>query len=548
MFGLVRPSVRALGLTTTLAVVAGAQATKECEVNESRPASLGRASLAVMTAAQAQTPDAAKRQLNNAMRQLNGIDDKSDNQAGRGFVFGKALVVWAMQPGVGLDTKRGVVGLSGSPDAPLDIAVTVDSAFKVVESAMPECAVETAKWRGQKPWIELINKAIETLNEDKTDSAALIAEKAITLNPFAPYGFVVLANVKQRQQKSSEAMALYRKSVDLAAKDTTFDDIRRQSLAYLGSLAADSAEVAPDEASRKPYIDQARAAFDEILADPGAAESQAMARNGLCRIAIASGDTVSLRQTYKDQLANPTGFEYGDLMNAGVCMARADMVPEAVSLFQGAYAKNGYHRDVLANLTILLLRQEEHDKALPHAIRLASVEPNNSENLQLLVLAYAGIAQRTRNVRVPRTTPATPATTKTGAKAAPGSKTTGTKAPAPAQPRLSAAVSDSLFKVEQAYTDSAIKANIQKDSLQVRVSLSEFTMGKDKTTLSGSINLAQGAKAGEYALKVDFLDARGSVVAAQEAKVPVTADRAGRFKVEAAGGNVAGFRYVVVAP
>jgi hypothetical protein len=38
-------------------------------------------------------------------------------------------------------------------------------------------------------------------------------------------------------------MKLYTKSVEMASKDTTYDDIRRQSLVYLGNLAADSAEI-----------------------------------------------------------------------------------------------------------------------------------------------------------------------------------------------------------------------------------------------------------------------------------------------------------------
>jgi tetratricopeptide (TPR) repeat protein len=549
-----RPAVRALALSAAFASVVSAQAPKACEVNESRPSALGKASLAVMTASSAQTPDAAKKQLLAAMKQLAAVGAKTDNPAGKGFVYGKALVLWAMQPGVGLDSKRGAIGLTDTPDAIIDLATSLDSAFKIVETDMPECIAETVKWRSQKPWVDLVNKAIERLNADDADSAAYAAQRAITLNPFAPYGYVVLANVKQRQQKTTEAFGLYRKSVDLAQKDTIYDDIRRQSLIYLGSLAADSAEAAADATARQPYIDQARMAFAAILADKGAGDAAAGARNGLCRVAIASGDTGSLRVDYKEPLANPASFAYSELMNSGVCMARAEMGPEAAILFQAAYEKNPYHRDVLSNLSIVLLRMDQHDRALPLASRLVAVEPNNPENLQLLVLSYAGIATRSRNARLgPKTAAAPPAPAKAATKA-PATKAPATKAPAAAPastaPKLSAAVSDSLFAMEKAYTDSAVSANTRKDSLAVRVSLSDFSTVKDKTTLAGSLSLSTAVNAteGDYVVKVEFLDVKGGVVGSQEAKVAVTNQRSGRFKVEGVGATIAAFRYAIVAP
>lgn len=548
MFALYRPFARALGVATAVAGIAGTLgAQKSCEVNESRPTALGRASLAVMTASGAQSPDVVKKQLVAAMKQLGSVPPNTDNPAGKGFVYGKALVLWASQPGIGLTAKRGAIGFTDNPDAMIDIAASLDSAFKVVETAMPECVTETVKWRGQKPWVDMVNKAIERLNADDADSAAYAAQLAITLNPFAPYGFVVLANVRQRQQKTTEAFALYRKSIDLAAKDTSYDDIRRQSLVYLGTLAVDSAEAATDAAGRKPYVDQARSAFEAILADKGAGESAANARQGLCRVAIASGDTGSLRQTYKEPLANPTSFSYSDLMNAGVCMARAEMSSEAATLFTGAYEKNPYHRDALSNLSIVLLRENQHDRVLPLAGRLVSVEPNNPENLQLLVLAYAGVAQRSRAARIAGNPPTAGAANKAGAKAP------ATKAPVAAArvaPRLSAAATDSLFKIEKAYTDSAVMANGRKDSLMVRVQLTDFTAGKDKAILQGSMSLSTSlnSPSGEYTVKADFLDAKGGVVAAKEVKVAVTAEKVGRFKVEAQGANIAAFRYTVASP
>jgi predicted Zn-dependent protease len=534
------PAVRAFGLTMAFAAVAGAQgAQKACEVNESRPTQVGKATLAVQVASGAQ-PDVAARQLTSAVKLLTDNGDKMENQPGRNFVLGKALVLWTMQPNVELVTKRGPLGFTTNPQGTIDLAAAIDSAFKVVETSNPECIAETSRWRGQKGWINLVNKAIEKLNSDEADLADSAARRAILLNPYAPYGYVVLANVMQKRNRSTEAFNLYRQSIEMASRDTAYDDIRRQSLLYLGNLATDSAELAPDAAAKRPYIETARTAYDQVLKDKGAGEFSSNARAGLCRLSIATGDTASLRTTYKEPLAAASTFSYADLMNAGVCMARAEMVPEATMLFQAAYEKNPYHRDALSNLSIMLLRMDQHEKSLPLAARLVSVEPNNPENIQLLVLSYAGIAKRARDLRLASNRATA---TKTGTKGAPAKATT------PAAPKLSAAANDSIFKIEKAFTDSAVTTNAQKDSLGYKVQLTDFSTSAEKATVSGNIlNLRAPVRSDSLTVHVDFLDKDGKVVVTKETKVaPIATNASARFTVTATPGtSISAFRYAFI--
>jgi tetratricopeptide (TPR) repeat protein len=534
---LLRPMIRALGLTivgATAAVAQGAQ--KACEVNEGRPTQVGRATLNVQVASSAQDPAAAGRQLTSAVKALTENPERIDNQAGRNLVLGKALVLWTMQPNVELVTKRGPLGYTTNPEGMIDLAAAIDTAFKMVEAAHPECIAETSRWRGQKAWVALVNKAIERLNAEDADSAELVARQAIALNPYGPYGYVVLANVMQKRNKSTEAFELYRKSIEMASRDTTFDDIRRQSLVYLGNLAADSAEMAANATARKPYIETAQGAFSQLIADKGAEEFKENARAGLCRVAIVAGDTGSLRTTYKDQLSSPAGHEYSVLMNAGVCMARAEMIPEATALFSAAYEKNQYHRDALSNLSIMLLRNDRHEESLPLAARLVSVEPNNPENIQLLVLSYAGIAKRSRDARM--------AGSKAGPATKTGTKTKAATATKAAGPRLSAAAQDSLFKIEKAYTDSAVALNEKKDKLAFRVALSDFSTSDEKATVAGTVH-NQGTSEKSVTIKVEFLDRTGKVVTTKEATVNnIAAGGSGRFNVSATPGKeIAAFRY-----
>ena len=532
-----RAALGAIVLSTVFAGAASAQAAaKACEVDEGRPSQLGRATLAIQVASGTQDPAAAAKQLSNAVKLVTDNGEKMNNQVGRNLVLGKALVLWSTQPNIELVTKRGPLGYSANPDATIDLVAAIDSAFKVVESANPECIGETSRWRSQKAWVGLVNKAIERLGSDDLDAAEAAANNAIKLNPYGPYGYVIMASVKSRRNQGTEAFKLYRQSVELAAKDTIYDDIRRQSLIYLGNLAADSAEVA-DSAARKPYVDEARAAFEKVIADPKAEDLRVNARAGMCRVAIVSGDTAALRQNYKENLANPASFEYAELMNAGVCMARAEMTPEATTLFKAAYDKNPYHRDALSNLAIMHLRNDNHDLAAPLAARLVEVEPNNPDNMQLAVLSYAGIAKRSRDTRLAAN------------KAAAAAKASATKGKAaatkaPAGPRLTAAQIDSLFEHEKAYTDSAVAMNDRKEKLELKVSLSDFTTSDERATVSGTITNA-GSTEKNVTIKVDFLDAAGKVVVSKEQVVgAIAAGKSGRFNItQTPGKGIAAFRY-----
>ena len=534
MSALLRPALRAIGLVMVAAATASAQ-DKSCEVNESRPSALGRATLANQMASGAQDPTAAAKQLSSAVKMLTENGEKMDNQVGRNFVLGKTLVLWSMQPNVELVTRRGPLGYTTDPTGNIDLALAIDSAFKVVETANPECVGETSRWRGQKAWVGLVNKAIERLGADDLDAAEAAASGAIRLNPYGPYGFVVLASVMQKRDKGTEAFKLYRQSVDVASRDTSYDDIKRQSLIYLGNMAIDSAESV-EGAARKPYTDEAKVAFQKVMADAAAGELKVNARAGMCRVAIISGDTAALRENYKEPLTNPAPFTYSDLMNAGVCMARADMTPEAATLFKSAYDKNPYHRDALSNLAIMHLRKDEHDQAAPLASRLVSVEPNNPDNLQLAVLAYAGIAKRSRDARL--------ASVKTAPKAGAAKG----KAPATKSAQtLSSAQIDSLFDHEKAYTDSAVAMNDRKEKLAFRVSLSDFSTTDDKSTMAGSI-MNQGTADKAVTIKVDFLDTTGKVVMSKEQAVGnIAAGASGRFSLTATPGKgIAAFRYAPI--
>jgi tetratricopeptide (TPR) repeat protein len=222
-----------------------------------------------------------------------------------------------------------------------------------------------------------------------------------------------------------------------------------------------------------------------------------------------------------------------------VTAARASQTKDAIKLFEAAHAMNGFHRDVLYNLSRLYLLDSAYGKGLPFARQLIAVDPSNPDNYQLLTIAYASIKKdydaKTREAE---------------AKA----KLYGQRANAP---RVAAAVVkaniDSAARINpviKAYSDSAAKAvdsalkyNDMMTKLPAKVTFTEFTPTDAKTTIGGSV-MNQTDAARSFNLKIEFIDKAGNVVATQDVAVgPVQPKAATSFTATGSGAGIVAFRY-----
>jgi predicted Zn-dependent protease len=525
-------------ILVAMSATAGAQQ-KACEIDEGTPSQVARAVLDLQLAQSASKPEDAAGKLKDAVKLLNDGDMKK-NAPGRSFVLGKTLVMWLAQPGMtsGI-TTRGAVGLTTDPAAPFDIIAGIDSAFSVVEASNADCASQTAAWRQQKGWVDLVNQAFELANTDKLDSAVTLAKRSLQLSKNAPYGYMVLAQSAAKHNQSKEAIDYYKQAI-AAAKDTSQADARRQIQLTLGNYAAELADAA--SATDKPaLLAESKAAFDALAKDPGTKFADA-ARNGQARLAAARGDTAAIRGSYADQLANPSAFSYNSLMNAAVTAARTDQNKDAIKLFEAARAMNPFHRDVLYNLARLYLLDSAYSKGIPVARQLIAVDPSNPDDYQLLAIAYASL-QKGYSVK----------SKELDAKAkALGQRATSSKSGAATKAALDSAIKlNPLIKAYQDSTkvavDSAIKYQTAMTSLPAKVVFTEFTPSDAKTTLGGSLaNQTDAAKS--FTLKIEFIDKAGAVVAKQDVPVgPVQPHQSASFSASATGAGIVAFRYAPIS-
>jgi hypothetical protein len=531
------PALMIAGLSASWHVAA-AQG-KGCEIDESSPAQVTRAVLNIQIAQSSGKPEDAAAKLRDAVKMLTDGDVKK-NPVGRAYELGCALVFLSVNPAyTGGMTTRGQAGFIDNPTAPYDLVAGIDSAFTVVETANPECAAQTAPWRQQKAWVDLINRAIEANNADKMDSAVYLAKRANQLYHSSPYGYMVLAQASQKAEKPKDAIEQFKLAIS-NAKDTSQADTRRQLLLSLGNYAADLAD-ADSGAARTAYAAEAKSAFDQLSKDPGAKYADA-AQTGLARMAVLSGDVNSIKGTYADKLANPSAFSYNALMGAAVIAAKANQNGDAIQLFEAARKVNPYHRDALYNLARLYLLDSAYSKALPVARQLVALDPANSDNYQLLAIGYNSL-YKGYNAKVREYDAKAKALGNVANN--PKSKPAAVKAAIDSASKIIAPLQKAYADSAKTFVDSTLKYNGLMTSLPAKVTFAEFTPSEAKATIGGNVTNNTDA-AHSYDLKVEFLDKSGAVVATQTVSVgPVQSKRSASFKTEAAGTGIVAFRYAM---
>jgi hypothetical protein len=371
---------------------AAATAKPACDIGESSTGNAARATVLVNIARDGASSAVKVTNLKSSIKLLEH-PDKGDNLVTDAYVLGMSLSLIANEPGIGLTPKRSAVGFVSNPEGTLDIPSTLDSLFKIVEAAKPICSDYTTYWRaGQKFYLDAVNGAIGALNADKLDSAELYAKQANVLYGGSPYGPMIIGSVAAKRNDYPRAIEYWTKAADIAAKDTSYRDVRRQMLANIGSQYMTAANGSgPDkvDAAKK-----AAAIYEQLIAVPGTRGTYLSGgRQQIQNAYMIAGDTAAAARTWQPLIADPSAYEYSDLLNSAVNAARASRSADAAKLFEAALAQNPNSRDALYNVAVTYLTMEQNDKVGPLVTRLVAVDPGNPENYNLAARAYLAMAK-----------------------------------------------------------------------------------------------------------------------------------------------------------
>jgi tetratricopeptide (TPR) repeat protein len=396
--------------------------------------------------------------------------------------------------GVSAVSPRGVLGLTSNPTGIVDLFASADSAFTVVERAKPECAALIRQWRQQKPWLNMLNSAINALNAGQLDSAEVFAKRSLLLDRHAPYAYSVLGSIAVQRKDLATASDYWNKALAAATKDTLYNDVRVKTMFDIASAMTERANAAtgPDKRTLarnaiKTWQDYlAVATSDYLIAD---------AIDRLEQLYRAAGDSASVSTLYAPILANPSKYGELSLVHAGVVATRAGRAADAAKLFEASLAVNPYSRDALNNLAASYIQLQQYQSAFPLIDRLVALDPSNPDNVLLYAFGYQGLYKATKDKKILKT-----------------------------------------------YTDSLIYFNARSENMPVRLAITEFSRGDNQTTLGGTIE-NRSAAAKTYVLSVDFLDKSGAAIATQDVSVQVAPKATGKFRVTVPKGGVYGFRY-----
>ena len=317
--------------------LAGAQA--KCDIDDGKPKQLKDARDALVTSGLIGKPEEKKKQLLKAMGLVTSPQANA-NQVGRNWLLGRALVTFSAIPDQPTVTTKGAIGYTGNPQESIDLLLAADSAFDVVEQAMPQCEVETEQYR-RVQYVPLVNQAVNLYNAKQVDSAVAAANRALIIYPKSPVAYNVIGNAAQAREDIPGAVDAFKKMLVAIGTDTAYADEKKQVMMNIAQLLAASAETA-EGAKKVELAKQAAEAYQAYLKDyPGDGGAQ----SGLARAQIMAGDSASANKIYADMLAAPDQYSDMQLFEAGVNAARAEKSKESAQLFEAGLKKNPFYRE-----------------------------------------------------------------------------------------------------------------------------------------------------------------------------------------------------------
>ena len=399
-------------------------------------------------------------------------------------------------------------------------AAGADSSFTRAVALAPACAADVDGWRRQM-WVPLINAGVAAWQAGNVDSAATTFRRANQLYSGEPTGFIYLGTLLANSQQPDSAVKYFKGAVQ-AAQDPKYAKERRDALfnvarvyhaaqrytdaaaayrdylaAYPGDIQATAGLASID--ARLGKRDEARALYGQIIERADSAEASdlfAAGREVLAGIA-SPPDSAAVKGRCREDAkgaspaltAHQVAVRCDSVMAATVktydASVHSDYAVVAQALESGL-KKNPYNRDALFTLSGIGALMGDTARALGAGLRLYGIDPLSRASLRIIAQAW---------------------------------------------------------KLE-GKSDSTLRYLQLADSLPVDVAVTSFIPGEKDVTLKGLLTNPRGKPSPAIALTIEFIDAKGTVVATASQDVPSLAVGESRpLEVTAAGAGAVAWRY-----
>lgn len=364
-----------------------------------------------------------------------------------------------------------------------------DTALARAEQLAPQCAKDIQNYR-RNAWVALL-QAGNTFEEQKNaDSALAMYRFASRMNPASPISHYYVATLLNDKGQTDSAAVYFGRAASVAnVSDTAEVKFRDRSGFNEGAIYL----------SAKKYPEAVKAFERYVKWQPKDAE----AKRGLAAAYRGAGQTDKAQALEQELIASGEAGAAGggaaggagaqDLMSVGVNLYNDKKYAEAAQAFEQVAAAQPNDRDAVYNLTNTYLAMKDGPKLLGAAEKLVAIEPMNETAVKLVGEGY----------------------------------------------KLSGKV------------DEAVKTAEKVLAMPVDVKVNDFAPAGNGATLTATATgRAAQTPAGKpippaaVTLVFEFLDAKGTVVASQDAAVPaLKAGEAHEIKAAGQGAGIAAWRY-----
>lgn len=413
-----------------------------------------------------------------------GIETEIPENRGRALASGKKVLVEALEQNK-QEKNPALWYYLGRIYLQQGDLMGADSALAKAEALSPACKKEIGDVR-YMGWVPLVNPGITFAKEQKNDSALALFRQANMIYRDKPQAYSAAGVIFANDKATDSAIVYFKTAADISAAAKLTED--RNSATY--NLAA--------MLQRANRNEEAIAALERFI---GWVPKDVEAKKALAGLYRAAGKTDKAKALEQELLAmgvssDATGAAAvgaEDISNIGVNLYNEKKYAEAAAAFEKAVAAEPYNRDALSNLSNTYLALKDGPKLMAAADRLVAIEPLSENALKL---------QRE------------------------GHRQSG--------------------KI-----NSAVKLAEGVLALPVDIKVTDLTVAGESAKLTGTATGRQAqtptGKAippAPVVLVFEFLDAKGTPVATQEAPVPaLTAGATHNLTVEAKGPGITAWRY-----
>ena len=396
----------------------------------------------------------------------------------------------------------------------VDQLAGADSAFGRAQGLVPGCKDDIATWR-KTLWTPVFNQGVQAYNAGKTDSAMHYFQLAVAINP-DPVSVSTLAGLFADANQVDSALKYYARAAEGAVTDTLYSKERRLALYnraallyqkerwseaasafrdYLAKYPSDVQAMAAlaSTFARNKQNDSAMAIYRGIVEHADSADPNALFTAGAAMFNSAPEQPDTAKSAGECRRAAKTPAERTKCgQDARAARARHDTLTKATyrmaaRAFEAGLARSPFARDGLYNSVSTYYLLGDTAKIVPTVRRLVAVDPMNRASLKLGAAAY----------------------------------------------QMKGHVDSTMYYLAQA--DSV---------LVVDVTIQSFRISDQGASFDALVTNFHDKPSPALKLTVEFLSAKGDVIATQPADVPALQPTTmHELKVTAIGKGIAAWRY-----